>query len=138
MFRIFRRLASDDPEPWASYDLRLAAMAAFAARDSVMAADLLSGAQPITRDFALYAMAKVFAEPTGSAALDSTSYAAFGISPSDPAALRYWMNMFYGSLLVPQARVFALRLRAIAPADTESAYVLDHLPTRASETTFRR
>ena len=135
--RILRRLAASDPAPWDCYDLRLAAMGALGEGDSTGAAKLLSEAPPVTRDFALYAMAKIFAEPTGLATLDSTAYAAFGISPRDPDALRYWMNMFYGSLIVPQAREFALRLRAVAPSDSESAYVLEHLPVH-SETPFRR
>ena len=135
--RILRRLAASDPAPWDSYDLRLAAMGALGEGDPAGAAKFLSEAPPITHDFALYAMAKIFAEPTGRATLDSTAYAAFGISPRDPDALRYWMNMFYGSLIVPQAREFALRLRAVAPSDSESAYVLEHLPVH-SETPFRR
>jgi hypothetical protein len=124
---ILRRLAKDDPEPWASYDLRLASMAMFAAHDSTAASGLLGEAQPITREFALYALAKVFGEPTGRADLDSSAYAAFGISPRDDGALRYLMNMFYASQIVPQARDFALRLREIAPADSESAYILQRL-----------
>ena len=40
------------------------------------------------------------------------------------------MDMFYASQLVPQAREFALRVREVAPADSESAYILERLSGR--------
>jgi hypothetical protein len=128
--RILERLAAGDPPPLESYDLRLAAMAALASGDSADAAKSLGQAPPVTREFALECVARVMAQPTGRAELDSLAFQAFGVSSGDPDALRYLMNMFYSSLLVPQAIEFARRLQVVAPADSGSAEVLARLGAR--------
>ena len=121
---ILERLSERDEDPLRSYDLRLAAMAIMAEGDSLGAMHLLSRAPPITRDFALYAVAKVMADPTGSTALDSCAFPAFEVSPSDPAALRFLMETFYGSAFVTQAIHSARRLQTVAPGDSESVAIL--------------
>jgi hypothetical protein len=126
---ILERLAAGDEGSLKSYDLRLAAMARLAEHDSAGAARLLALAPPISRAMALYDLAKVMAEPTGRADFDLCAFSAFGVSPSDPDALRYLMNLFYASQFVPQAVDFARRLHAIAPADSQSAEILRRLET---------
>ncbi len=125
--RILEMLAAGDAAPLESYDLRLAAMAAFSSRDPAGASRLLAQAPPIPREFALNSVARVMAEPTGRADLDSLAFPAFGVSSADPDALRYLMNMFYGSLFVSQAIEFARRLQAVAPTDSGSAEILERL-----------
>jgi len=124
---ILERLAESDPVPTKSYDLRLAAMARFAAGERAPAESLRLAAPPISRDYALDAIAKVKAEPTRNADLDSTAYWAFEISPNDPDAVRYWMAMFFGSEYYPQAIDFARRLEKLVPGNPESAEVLRKL-----------
>lgn len=125
--RILERLSAHDEESLRSYDLRLAAMALLANRDHDGAQRLLSKAPPISRESALYGVAKVMSEPTGRADLDSCAFPAFGLSPSDPETLRYFMEMYYASQFVPQAIHFARWLQEIAPADSESAEILREL-----------
>jgi hypothetical protein len=126
--RILDRLARTEPEALArSYDLRLAAMILLAQHDEPGAERVLAAAPPWPRDVALDATARVLAQPTRWAALDSCAYRAFGTSPRDPDALRYWMAMFYGSGYLKQARATALRLQEIAPGDPESGAVLKKL-----------
>jgi len=124
---ILERLAEGDPNPTKSYDLRLAAMARLDAGERALADSLRLAAAPIPREYALDAIAKVKAEPTRRAELDSCAYWAFGISANDADAVRYWMAMFFGSEYYPQARDFARRLQALVPGDPESAEVLRRL-----------
>jgi hypothetical protein len=124
---ILKGLADGDPPELRSYDLRLAGMAYRAAGDDSAATRLIAEAPPLSREVALYDVAKVLAEPTSDAALDSCAYEAFGISPRDPEAMRHFMELFYGSLLVPQARHFAERLHELAPGDSESAAIRKEL-----------
>ncbi|HMI30198.1 MAG TPA: hypothetical protein VK527_00550 [Candidatus Limnocylindrales bacterium] len=125
--RIFGRLTAGDEEPLRSYDIRLAAMALLAKGDRGGAAQLIAQAAPISREFALESVARVMAEPTGRADFDSCAFIAFGVSSSDPEALRHLMNLFYASQFVPQAIDFARRLQEVAPADSESAAILARL-----------
>jgi len=125
--RILERLAAGDEGPLKSYDLRLAAMALLAEDDSTGARRLLEAAPPISGEYALESVARVMAEPTGRTGLDSSAFRAFGVSPSDPVALRYLMDTFYASQFVPQAVEFARRLQEVAPGDSESAVILTRL-----------
>ena len=126
--RILDRLARTEPEALArSYDLRLAAMILLAQHDEPGAERVLAAAPPFPRDVALDATARVLAQPTRWAAFDSCAYRAFGTSPRDPEALRYWMAMFYGSGYLTQARATARRLQEVAPGDVESGAVLKKL-----------
>jgi hypothetical protein len=125
--RILERLASADDEPLKSYDLRLAAMALLAEHDRAGATRLIARASPISREFALESVARVMGAPTWRADFDSCAFQAFGVSSSDPEALRYLMNTFYASQFVPQAIDFARRLQEVAPADSESAEILTRL-----------
>jgi hypothetical protein len=124
---ILERLSGQDEDSLRSYDLRIAAMAYLATRDRDRAERILAKAPPISRGFALHGLAKVMGEPTGRAHFDSCAYAAFGVSSSDPTALRYLMEMFYASRFVPQAVHFARRLQRVAPGDSESAEILREL-----------
>jgi len=125
--RILSRLAATDGPESRSYDLRLAAMGRLADGDREGATRLLAGAPPLSPEGRLYGVAKVMAEPTARAGLDSCAYEAFGLSPSDPGVLRQLMEIFYGSLFVPQAVHFARRLQHAAPGDSESAAILREL-----------
>ena len=129
---ILERLADGDPNPTRSYDLRLAAMARFASGKRAEADSLRLAAAPIPREYALDAIAKVKAEPTRSADLDSAAYWAFEISPQDPEAVRYWMAMFFGSEYYPQAADFARRLQTLLPGDQESADVLRRIEAQGA------
>lgn len=99
-------------------------MAALMKGDRTRAAGILADAPVIPREFALYAVSKILAEPTMRADLDGRAYEAFGLSSSDPEALRYLMRVFYGSLFVPQTVRLARRLQEVAPGDSESAAIL--------------
>jgi len=125
--RILRRLAAGDEPALRSYDLRLAAMGLMSQGNEPDAKRLLEEAPPITREYALYCVSKVLSEPTRSAALDTCAYAAFGVSFSDPQALRSLMELYYASQFVPQAVHFARRLQELAPGDSESAAILSEL-----------
>ncbi len=122
--RILSRLAAHDEPMLRSYDQRLSAMAALMKGDRTRAAGILADAPVIPREFALYAVSKILAEPTMRADLDGRAYEAFGLSSSDPEALRYLMRVFYGSLFVPQTVRLARRLQEVAPGDSESAAIL--------------
>jgi hypothetical protein len=125
--RILGRLAAGDEPALRSYDLRLAAMGLMSQGNAPGAKRLLEEAPPITRDYALYCVSKVLSEPTGNDGLDSCAYAAFGVSTSDPEALRALMELYYASQFVPQAIHFARRLQELAPGDSESAAILGEL-----------
>ena len=127
---ILTRLAAEDAEPDRSYDLRLAAMARFARSDSIGAKGILARAEPIPREYALYCLAKVLGEPTGNEAYDSAAFTAFGISSTDVNAMRYLMDLFYGSEIYPQAKELALRIQALAPGDPQSAQILEWMKGR--------
>jgi hypothetical protein len=126
--RILQRLAQTAPYLLIrSYDQRLAAMVLFDRGDSTGAEQILGSALPLPRGIAMDAIARVIAQPTRSPSLDGQAYRAFGISPRDPAALRYWMAMFFGSEYYAQAKEMALRLQAVKPGDKESAGVIAKL-----------
>jgi hypothetical protein len=125
--RVLGRLAAGDEPALKSYDLRLAAMGLMKEGNAPDAKRLLEEAPPISREYALYCVSKVMSEPTGSAGLDSCAYAAFGVSSSDPEALRALMELYYASQFVPQAIHFARRLQTVAPGDSESAAILGEL-----------
>jgi len=125
--RILGRLAAGDGPALRSYDLRLAAMGLMNQGDAPGARRLLEEAPPITREYALYCVSKVMSEPSRSSGLDSCAYAAFGVSYSDPEALRSLMELYYASQFVPQAIHFARRLQEVAPGDSESAAILGEL-----------
>ena len=125
--RILGRLAAADGPELRSYDLRLAAMGQMNQGDASGAKRLLEEAPPITREYALYCVSKVMSEPSGSPGLDSCAYTAFGVSYSDPEALRSLMELYYASQFVPQAVHFARRLQELAPGDSESAAILGEL-----------
>jgi hypothetical protein len=125
--QILGRLAAGDEPALKSYDLRLAAMGLMKEGKAPEAKRLLEEAPPISREYALYCVSKVMSEPTGSAGLDSCAYAAFGVSFSDPDALRALMELYYSSRFVPQAVHFARRLQVVAPGDSESAAILGEL-----------
>jgi hypothetical protein len=128
--QLLTALSRSDPAPTRSYDLRLAAMSLIAKGNRPGAERLLASAPAISRDYSLDAIAKVLGQPTNRPALDSTAYWAFGISPSDPEALRYWMAMFYGSRYYAQALHFARRLQEVVPGDRESAAIVRELQSR--------
>ncbi|HYQ88057.1 MAG TPA: hypothetical protein VEU09_00340, partial [Candidatus Binatia bacterium] len=104
-----------------------AAMGLMSQRNTAGAERLLEEAAPMTREYALYCVSKVLSEPTGNAGLDSCAYAAFGVSFSDPGAIRALMELYYASQFVPQAVHFARRLQHLAPGDSESAAILGEL-----------
>ena len=107
------------------YDLRLAAMALFANGASREAQQILSSQAPFSREDGLASIMKVLAEPTRSATLDSSAYQAFGISPSDPSAVRELMRGFRDNGYPAQALHFALRLEAMVPGDSEAKAVIE-------------
>jgi len=125
--RILSRLAATEDPSSRSYDLRIAAMGLLADGDVAGAKQLLGEAPALPPDVRLYGLSKVMAEPTARASLDSCAYVAFGISARDPDALRELMELFYGSLFVPQAVHFARRLLEVAPGDSESAAIVKEL-----------
>ena len=125
--RILERLAAGGVDSARSYDRRLAAMILLAEGDREGAARLIAGAPRISREFALSSVARVMAEPTRRADLDSCAFPAFGVSSSDPEAVRYLMETFYASLFVPQAVASARRLQHLRPGDAESAEILTRL-----------
>jgi hypothetical protein len=121
--RILVRLARFDAGQDRDYDLRLAAMAWYAAgRDA--AADSIVRATPYPRGEALRAIGKIYAEPTVSAALDSCSFRAFGVAPTDTAAVRFLMGALRDAGYWDAAFDFARRLQRLAPGEAESAALL--------------
>ena len=123
--RILERVAQLDSGADRVYDLRLGAMALFANGASHEAQQILSSEGPLSREGGIASIMKVLAEPTRSATLDSCAYQAFGISPSDPSAVRELMRGFRDNGYPAQALHFALRLEALVPGDPEAKAVIE-------------
>ena len=136
--RILQTLAlRDRREPIRSQDLRLAAMALHAGGEQARAESLLAAAPSIRREFALSGIARILSQPSRQPDVDTLAYWAFGISPDDPDALRYWMVMFYGSEFYLQAQQMAERLQAARPGDPEAGEVASKARVRYRLATLR-
>jgi hypothetical protein len=121
--RILLRLSQLDAGQDRDYDLRLAAMAWYAAGRNGPA-DSIVRATPYPRREALRAIGKVYAEPTASAALDALSFRAFGVAPTDTAAARFLMHALRDAGYWDAALDFARRLERLVPGDPESGALL--------------
>ena len=116
-----------------AYDLRLIAMIRLAQGERGEAERIMNAADPFPRGTALEIVKKLYAQSSSSSALDSCSFEAFGLSASDPAAVRSLMLWFWGRGWIPEAVHFARWLDAIRPGDPESIDVLNRskgLPAR--------
>lgn len=86
---ILKGIAVTDSGQIGQYDLRLAAMALLADQRGAEAYRLLDGMTPFAKGRALDLIAKLLREPTESATFDSCAFEAFGLSRTDPEAIRY-------------------------------------------------
>lgn len=118
---ILRRMAEADERRDRSYDLRLAAMALRDAGRETEAESLKASAPPLDPSEARDMVGKVLAEPTGRPSLDSLAFWAYGVSPSDPEALRYLIGQYRIGGYRRSALEIARRLRDLRPGDPEAA-----------------
>ena len=72
-------------------------------------------------------MGRVFGDPTENAMLDSCAYWAFGISPEDPEAMRYYLSVFRELGNPRQIEHFTRRLERLRPGDPDVADALRSL-----------
>jgi hypothetical protein len=130
---MLERLSNVEQGMERAYDLRLIAMIRLAQGARGEAERIMNAADPFPRGTALEIVKKLYAESSLSSALDSCSFEAFGLSASDPAAVRYLMRWFWAKGWIPEAVHFARWLDALRPGDPESIEVLDRskgLPAR--------
>ncbi|MGE5176302.1 MAG: hypothetical protein ACM3JJ_07975 [Hyphomicrobiales bacterium] len=116
------RLAKLDPPPLASYDLRVAAMALRFAGLTARADSLRAAAPPLAPHEARDMVGQILVEPTDEERFDALAWWGFGVSPSDPDALRYLIGQFRIGGYDDAARAMARRLAAIAPGDSLARY----------------
>jgi hypothetical protein len=131
--RMLEQLANVEHGMERAYDLRLIAMIRLAQGARGEAERIMNAADPFPRGTALEIVKKLYAQSSSSSALDSCSFEAFGLSASDPEAVRPLMLWFWEKGWIPEAVHFARWLEAIRPGDPESIDVLDRskgLPAR--------
>jgi hypothetical protein len=118
--RILSGLSRVDQGRVRSYDIRLAAMALRHSGRVAEAEQVRARADPLTRGEARDMVAKLLAEPTGRAELDSNAYWAFGVSPDDPQALRYMIEQLGSGGYSGPSLELRRRLRRLAPKDAKA------------------
>jgi len=119
--RILERLAASGDGPYRSYFMRLEAMTLLTVGKIEEAEKISAAAPALSREEALDFLVKIYAEPTASPGMDSMAFPMFGVSPSDPEALRYLMEMFHIMGYKAQTVEFARRLQSVVPGDSTSA-----------------
>jgi hypothetical protein len=113
----FTELESD----WGKvYGERLTAMILLNAGRREEAAKILATAPEFPREDALAVVRRLLAEPSESEQLDDAAFEAFGLSTTDPEAIRWIMRDFMHDGAVAQAAWYAQRLQRLAPRDPES------------------
>jgi hypothetical protein len=123
--RITQSLALAETGPNAAYVTRLSAMFLIAAGRREEAETLLATVSNLSKEDALWSIRPVVTEPSASEELDRAVFEAFGLSSSDPEALRWIMREFVKIGSVAQAAWYAEQLLRIIPGDPEGAGVLD-------------
>lgn len=134
--RITLSLVEGESGPNSEYAHRLAAMFLLASGRREEARRILDSAAPLTRENALGAVQLLLAEPSASERLDNSAFEAFGLSASDPEALRWIMRAFADAGSYPQAAWYAQRLLQLVPGDAGGTRVLQE--AREAAVTPRR
>ncbi len=88
------------------------------------ASKILATTPAFPREDALAVVRRLLAEPSESEKLDDTAFEAFGLSSSDPEAIRWIMRDFVHDGALAQAAWYAQRLLRLAPGDPEGLGVI--------------
>lgn len=99
------------------YYRRMIAAFLLAANRQAEAGQILSSTAPFERESALKLVKRILAEPSLSETLDMASFPAFGLSASDPNAMRWIVNEFLSTDSFAQAAWYARYLCRSAPED---------------------
>jgi len=118
--RIMEDLAQVVPVDAANYSHRISAMFLLAAGRRQKAVAILAAATAISREEALLNVKRLLGEASHSEALDEAAFEAFGLSSTDPDAIRWIMREFQGDGALAQAAWYAQRITRLVSGDTES------------------
>lgn len=122
--RIVESLAQTETGANRTYVLRVSAMIYLAAGRREAAQGILAGLPPLAKEDALWSLKPFLTEPSPSEPLDLAAFEAFGLSDSDPEALRWVMQHFEIEGSRAQAAWYARRLLQVAPGDSGAAAIL--------------
>jgi hypothetical protein len=122
--RVMRGLTRMETGNLATYDDRLIASMLIAAGRRQEADSILAATPPFPREVALGLVVRLLANPSPSERLDLAAFEAFGLSASDPQAIRWVMNQLWKSGSMAQAAWYARQVQSLTPEDPESASVL--------------
>jgi hypothetical protein len=122
--RIVESLAQTGAGANRAYVLRVSAMILLAAGEGEKARAILAGLPTLTKEDALWSLKPLLTEPSPSEPLDLAAFEAFGLSASDPEALRWVMQHFEIEGSRARAAWYAGKLLQIAPGDSEATAIL--------------
>jgi hypothetical protein len=121
--KLLTHLAQVDGGLLRDYDIRLLAMIRLSRGDAA-GGESLKAIAPVSREFAIDMVGKIYAEPSSDPSFDATVFPAFDISPSDTTVVRRLMRLFRDSGYLRQAYEFAERTIKLVPGDREAAAIL--------------
>ncbi len=122
--RIVQSLAQAESGPNRSFVQRVSAMILLAAGQRERATRLLADLPVLTKEDALWSLKPFLTEASSSERLDLAAFEAFGLSASDPDAIRWIMRHFQIEGAQAQAAWYARRLCYLVPGDPEGTAVL--------------
>jgi hypothetical protein len=122
--RIAENLASMESGYGVDFNHRLSAMFLLAAGRREKAAPILARATAFSREDALAVVHRLLSEASTSESLDLAAFEAFGLSRTDPEAIRSVMRTFVREKAVGQAAWYAQALCRLLPGDPEGIGVI--------------
>jgi hypothetical protein len=106
------------------YVERMGVMIRLATGRREQAAIVLAGLPSVPREDALWAVMSLLSESSASEPLDMAAFEAFGLSASDPEAIRWVMKRFGVEGARAQEAWYARKLCQLLPGDPEGSAVL--------------
>ena len=106
------------------YLMRISAMMLLAAGRREEASAALENLPPLSKEDALWSVKPFLTETSASEHLDEAAFEAFGISATDPEAIRWLMQHFRVERAPAQAAWYAERLLALVPGDPDGIDVV--------------
>ncbi|MGH7680474.1 MAG: hypothetical protein ACRENN_00635 [Candidatus Eiseniibacteriota bacterium] len=122
---IVESLAESEVGANRAFIMRVSAMIRLAAGERGKAGAILAALPPLTKEDALWSLKPFLNEPSPSEPLDLAAFEAFGLSATDPEALRWIMQHFRVEGSLAQAAWYAQWLRRIVPGDPEAIAILN-------------